>query len=327
MIPLLISIINYRTAEMTLRCARSALDDLAHDGIAGRVVIVDNASGDGSVERIAEWIRGQSDGTPVELVRSESNSGFSGGHNRGMAAADADLYLLLNSDALLRPGFCAAILEAAAAHSRAGFLAPRIEHEDGTRQVSAFRFASPVSEFARGANTGWVDRMARRWKVALGDDADPARIQWVSFACVALRGEMVREIGAMDEGYFLYFEDAEYCLRGRRAGWSIARVPEAAAVHFRGGSGPVKTLHKARRRMPAYYYASRTRFLYQAHGRAGLWTANAAWLMGRGLAQMRRLLGRRPNPAAEAELRDIWTNAHRPLGPRRAPWEDGEAAQ
>jgi GT2 family glycosyltransferase len=327
---LVVSIINYRTAEMTLDCVRSVLDDLrgGADGgrIDGHVVVTDNASGDGSAERIAGWIAAQPAGTPVTLIRSEVNTGFSGGHNIGMGARMADFYLPLNSDAHLRPGFCATMLAAAAAAPRAGLFAPRIEHEDGTPQVSAFRFASPASEFARGANTGWVTRMMRGRLVALGPDPDPDAIEWASFACILLRGDMVRALGPMDEGYFLYFEDAEYCLRARRAGWRIAWVPGARAVHHRGGSGPVKSLQKARRRMPPYYYASRTRFLYQAHGRAGLWAANAAWAAGRALAQTRRLLGRRPNPIAEAEGRDIWTNASRPLGPRRAPWEDGAAS-
>ncbi|MEL7088877.1 MAG: glycosyltransferase family 2 protein, partial [Planctomycetota bacterium] len=75
---------------------------------------------------------------------------------------------------------------------------------------------------------------------------------------------------------------------------------------------------------PGYFYASRTRFLFQAHGRAGLLWANCLWHLGRAIAQARRLLGRTPPPAAEAEARDIWTNAFDPLGPRLAPHELSE---
>jgi GT2 family glycosyltransferase len=313
-----VSIINYRTADLTIQCARSVLDDMG--GIDGRVVVVDNFSGDGSAETIAAWIAGLAD-PRVELVRSQTNSGFSGGHNQGIAAADAAFYLVLNSDAVLRPGFIAAILAAADAHPKAGFVAPRLEGEDGVPQVSCFRFPTPGSELIRGANTAQITRALKRREVALGTDPDPAEIQWASFACILLRREMIDELGPMDEGYFLYFEDAEYCLRGRRAGWGIVHAPQAVAVHFRGGSGPVKTLAKARKRMPAYYYASRTRFLYQAHGRTGLLAANAAWLLGRAIAQGRRLAGKPVYAMAEAEMRDIWINATTPLGPRRAPWE------
>jgi N-acetylglucosaminyl-diphospho-decaprenol L-rhamnosyltransferase len=123
----------------------------------------------------------------------------------------------------------------------------------------------------------------------------------------------------MDEGYFLYFEDAEYCLRARRAGWRIRREPRAVAVHFRGGSGPVKSLARARQRLPAYYYSSRARFFYQAHGTAGLLAANGLWTLGRGLAALRRLAGRSGDNLRQREARDIWINALNPLGPRHAP--------
>lgn len=308
-----VSIINYRTAEMTIDCLRSVLADLA--GHAGQVVVVDNCSGDGSAERIEDWIAAQDPPVPVRLVRSASNSGYSGGHNQGMRAAPADHYLILNSDALLRPGFFAAILWAAAADPRAGLVVPRLEGEDGVPQVNCFRFAGPASEFVRGANSGPVTRLLRRRTVALGTDPADDQIEWASFACILLNGRMVEEIGPMDEGYFLYFEDSEYCLRARRAGWRIRRAPEAVAVHFRGGSGPVKALARARKRAPEYYYRSRSRFLAQAHGRGGLIAANLAWHAGRGLAQLRRLAGRGVNPVAEREAADLWIGASRPLEP------------
>lgn len=311
-----ISIINYRTGPMTLDCVRSVLDDIGD--LDAQVVVVDNASGDGSAEEIAAWIDAQPDGTPVTLVRSASNSGFSGGHNQGMAAVVADHYLILNSDAVLRPGFLRSILAAADAHPDAGLIAPQIETDVGEVQVSCFRFHSPWSELIRGAVSGPVTRLLRRHVVALQPPADPAQIEWASFACILLRGRMADQIGPMDEGYFLYFEDAEYCLRARRAGWGIAPAPDAVAVHFRGGSGPVKTLEKARRRLPAYFYRSRARFFRQAYGPLGPALANFMWSLGRGIAQLRRLTGRNVHPAIEREARDIWAGALHPLRPYQA---------
>lgn len=326
---IVVSIINFRTAEMTCACVQSVLEDLGD--IAGHVVVVDNASGDGSADEIAAWLEGQTETKgkplPVSLVRSPDNTGFSGGHNQGMGHLPAKYYLVLNSDALLRPGFLATILAAAEAQPEIGLFAPRIEYEEGGAQINCFRFAGPLSELMRAAQTGPVSRLFRRRVVALSETPDPANIEWASFACILLRGEMFRALGPMDEGYFLYFEDAEYCLRARRAGWHITHVPEARAIHFRGGSGPVKTLQKAKKRMPGYFYASRSRFLYQAHGRAGLLWANLLWHLGRGIAQARRLLGRTPPPAATGEVRDIWINAFDPLGPRLAPHELDRAPQ
>ena len=314
-----ISIINFRTPELTISCAQSVLEQI--DGVRAEIAIVDNRSDDGSVERLEEWIAGLPPDAPVRLVRSPTNSGFSGGHNQGMAAVSADYYLVLNSDAVLRPGFLRRILAEARLHPKAGFIAPRLEGEDGKVQNSCFRFPGPVSEFIRSANSGPITNALKAFDASLGPDPDEADVQWASFACILLNGRMVREIGPMDEGYFLYFEDAEYCLRARRAGWRVRRCPEAVAVHFRGGSGPVKSLLGQRARLPAYYYSSRTRFMYQAHGRIGLWSANLLWLLGRGIAGLRQLAGRKRNNFRQAEIVDIWTNVWTPLGPRLAPGE------
>ncbi len=312
-----ISIINYRTGAMTIAAAASALDDLGDR--EARLVIVDNASGDGSADEIDAWIKARGD-TRATLVRSATNSGFSGGHNQGMAAApEADAYLILNSDALLRPGFFNAIEAAFAANPEAGLIASRLEYEDGTPQQSCFRFASPTSELIRGAATGPVTRLFRRHVVALDLPPDPDQIEWASFASILLRGDMVRAIGPMDEGYFLYFEDAEYALRATRAGWGVIYAPEARTVHFRGGSGPVNAMQAAKKRMPDYYWRSRTRFFRQAHGVTGPLRANLAWCLGRMIAQSRRLVGRAVPADNEKAARDIWTGLSDPLRPTRAP--------
>lgn len=312
-----ISIINYRTADMTiaaLTSVRAALGDRP-----ARVVVVDNASGDGSADTIADWITSTAD-PRLQLVRSDFNSGFSGGHNQGMAAApDADFYLILNSDAALRPGFFAALLEAAAAHPEAGLLAPQLEWEDGTPQISCFRFASPMSELERSAMSGPVTRLFKRYVTSLDMPVNPAEIEWMSFACILLRGGMVRQIGPMDEGYFLYFEDAEYSLRARRAGWGLRYVPQARAVHHRGGSSPVKTMRASKGRIPMYFWRSRSRFLRQAHGPLGPLLANLAWIAGRSLGWSRLLLGREVPRTNAQEWRDIWSGFLTPLKPDRAP--------
>ena len=312
-----VSIINYKTGPLTIDCVASVLADL--DGLDARVVVVDNASADGSAEAIEAWIAAQPAPCPVRLIRSPVNSGFSGGHNIGIRAAPAEFHLLLNSDALLRPGALRALLDAADATPDAGLFGPRIEHEDGTGQTSCFRFPSPASELIAAAASGPVTALLRRHDVPLDMPPDPASIDWASFACILLRGAMVARIGPMDEGYFLYFEDAEYCLRARRAGWRVAHVPQARVVHLRGRSGPVKKLSAERTRLPGYYWASRTRFLYQAHGRSGLLAANLLWWAGRALAWLRPLSGRPVPRAIDRAGRDLWTNFLHPLGDRRAP--------
>lgn len=243
---ILVSVINYRTAELTIQCVQSVLDDM--QGIEGRVVIVDNASNDGSVEKLRTWISSLEQKEQVNLLEATSNSGFSGGHNQGILSQSADFYLILNSDAVLRPGFLSSMLNAAAQNPTIGLFAPKIEHDTGEVQTSCFRFHSPLSELARGAESGPVSKLLRTREVALAMPPSPDSIEWASFACILLRRETWSDTGPMDTGYFLYFEDVEYCWRARKAGWRIAYVQNAVGVHFRGGSGPVKSLAQERKK-------------------------------------------------------------------------------
>ena len=308
-----VSIINYRTPDLTIAAATSALAAL--DGHEGRVIVVDNASADGSVEALEAWIDSTRD-PRLELVASDHNGGFSAGHNLGMQAApEADYYLILNSDALLHPGFFAPLLAAAEANPKAGLIAPQLEWENAEVQQNCFRFQTITSEFIRAAESGPVTRLFKHRVVALDLPHNPDDIEWASFACILLRAEMVRAIGPMDEGYFLYFEDSEYSLRARRAGWHVAHEPAARAIHFRGGSGPVKTLAAAKKRMPGYFWRSRTRFFRQAYGPLGPLLANTAWVAGRGVACLRLLTGRSIPPSNKAEWNDIWINLFTPLTP------------
>jgi len=314
---IVVSIINYRTADMTIAAVQSVQHALGDR--PAQIVIVDNASGDGSAEQIDTWIAKAND-ERIVLIRSVTNSGFSGGHNQGIAAGpDADFYLILNSDALLRPDFFDMLMPAVEDDRTTGLFAPQLEWEDGTPQISCFRFPRALSEFDRGACSGPVSRVLKRSLVALDMPPDPDRIEWASFACILLRGTMVRDIGLMDTGYFLYFEDAEFALRAGRAGWAIRYVPAARAVHFRGGSGPVKKMQAAKKRLPAYYWKSRTRFLRQAYGPFGPLLANIAWIAGRSVAKLRVFAGRSVPPAHQSESRDIWTGFQSPLKPYSPP--------
>ncbi len=319
---MVISIINYKTPELTIACVESVLMDLARsNNLTAHIVVTDNDSGDNSIQKLTDWVTDHRHTDQVSILASDVNSGFAGGHNRGIARLDAAYYLVLNSDAQVQPGCLGALWHAATARPDAGLVSPVITNQDGTPHSSHFRFHSPASEFIRGACSGPITRLLHRHEVAPQVPLTVQQADWVSFACVLLSRAMIRDIGPMDEGFFLYFEDAEYCLRAKRAGWTMAHTPQAVAMHIGGGSGPVVALAKAHARLPAYYYSARTRFFFLAYGRGGLWRANFCWALGRAVARLRWLAGRRPYPAASQEAIDIWRNIWSPLGPRFAPWE------
>jgi hypothetical protein len=311
-------VINYKSAGLIRDCLSSFAADL--EPLDARVAVVDNFSNDGSAEEIERWL---ADGAPwkrrVLFIRSRTNSGFSGGNNQGIAALDARFHLLLNSDTIVRPGALSALLAAAAREKDAGVIAPRLEDPDGTPQISCFRFHSPLSEFLSAAQTGPLDALFRFAVVPVPVSETSADCQWVSFACVLIRREALDAAGPMDEGYFMYFEDADYCARVRRAGFRIVYEPAARIVHLRGGSAPVKALMKAKKRPPAYYYAARTRYFRKWYGPVGHVAANLMWLAGRGVARLRSLIGKPAPLLCEDQDTDQWINWRDPLGDRRAP--------
>jgi GT2 family glycosyltransferase len=141
----------------------------------------------------------------------------------------------------------------------------------------------------------------------------PEDTDWVSFAAVMIRRETIERVGPLDEGFFMYFEDADYCRRARRAGWRVRFCPDARVVHLRGGSSRVKSLSAARRRLPAYYSASRARYYAKYYARSGLWLGNALWAAGRLISLAREIVEGRPSHACEREGRDIWTHWKDPL--------------
>jgi hypothetical protein len=302
---LAVVIVNYNTADLVIDCLESLLPEL--HGVDAQVIVVDNVSADGSVALLRDWINARG-ASHFQVIEAATNAGFSAGNNLGMSAVDADYYLLLNSDTIVRPGAISILLKTADDISEAGLVSPRLEWLDSTPQESCFRCLSPFSELIGSAQTGPITALLKRFDVPLPVGDSVGRPYWTSFACVLLRGEMVNAIGPMDEGFFMYFEDVEYCRRARGAGWQVVHNPNARVVHLRGGSSPVKQRTLQRKRLPHYYYAARTRFYYLAYGWLGLTLANIFWSAGRCVSKSREILERRGLGVPDKQWLDIWTN-------------------
>ena len=316
---LAVVLLNYRRADLVAQCLDSLAEDVATRP-HWRVVVVDNDSRDGSAEHIASTIADRGYGAWASLLLSPRNGGFSAGNNAGIASTLAEHYVLLNSDTIVRPGALRALLASIAAQPEVGLLAPRLEGPDGTPQESCFRYANPASELTAAAATGPISALFNRFEVALPPSAAPVDAEWVSFACVLIRAQALREIGPLDEGFFMYFEDMDYCRRAWAKGWRIRYEPSARVVHLRGGSSPVKQAFAERRRVPRYYFAARTRYFAKHYGgRWGVLLANAAWHLGRAIAWLRETFGKKQPHTAERHARDLWTAWWRPLDPPQAP--------
>jgi len=317
---LAVVVLNYKTPALVMDCLATLESELDHE--LDVCVVVDNCSGDGSDSQIGLAIKEKKWAGWARLVRSESNDGFSAGNNVGMNAVDAEFYLLLNSDTLVQEGAIDELFRAAHAEPSVGIFGPRLQWPDGKAQNSCFRDKSVWSELIASAQSGPVTRMFADRDVSMGVFDEPTRADWVSFACVFVRKTVVEKIGPMDEGYFMYFEDADYCRKARRAGFKVMYWPSAQVVHLRGGSAPVKSAAAARKRLPKYFYASRSRYYANFGGRLGLFAANAAWTIGWCIAFVRRVFQGRRIGTPKRALRDNWTAFRTPM--RR--WRPGGAS-
>ena len=309
---LCIVIINYRTPKLVIDCLASLENEI--ESGKDSVIVVDNASGDDSISQI-EGAIAKNSWDFVKMLPSPVNGGFSAGNNLGIKAVKADAYLLLNSDTIVRTGAIAFLLQAMENNPEAGLISPRLEWPDGTPQISCFRYLSPISELIKAARTSLVTKLFKTYDVPLPVSDKPIKPQWTSFACVLIRQEVIEQIGLMDEGYFMYFDDVDYCRKAINAGWQILHCPQARVVHLRGGSSSVKAELATRKRPKPYYYASRTRYFTTFYGSVGLWLANICWLIGRSISLARELIKNKQPHTCEYEAQDIWKNWRSPMKP------------
>ncbi|MGE0708216.1 MAG: glycosyltransferase family 2 protein [Planctomycetota bacterium] len=290
-------VLNYRTPALVLRCLEALLPQL--DPARDAALVVDNGSGDGSAAELGRALARR--GWPARLVAAERNGGFASGMNLGIRVAPARSYLLLNSDAVPRPGAVLALRERLAREPGVGLVGPRLEAEDGAPQLSAFRFPSPLSELLEAARTGLLARhQVPVWPESRAEQGGD--IDWLSFAAVLIRARLLEEVGLLDDGFFMYYEDVELCRRARRAGWRLALEPQARVAHVGGASSRGRGASERRARWRA---ASRRRY-FLGEGPGRLLAANLGRTLGSGLSWLRDVLGPRP-PALEAlSLRQTW---------------------
>ncbi len=308
-VELAVIVLNYRTPGMVIDCLESLEGQI--QAPAQQVVVVDNNSGDDSAAQIQGAIRDRGWDAWVRFVQSDVNGGFAAGNNVGIRSAEAQIYLLLNSDTIVRPGAIETITRTLAAHPEVHMLGPRLEWPDGEHQVSTFRYGTPVTELLYASNTGVVARLFPEHVVARSLDSWTVGIDWVSFACIAIRREVLDRVGLLDERYFMYFEDMAFCRKATRAEFMIAYQPEARVVHLRGGSSPVKEATRQRKRRPMYYSNARSHYFRSFYGLPGHVLANLLWTLGWCIGLLR---GRRGGVAKE--WRDIWASPRHEMGVR-----------
>jgi N-acetylglucosaminyl-diphospho-decaprenol L-rhamnosyltransferase len=304
---LLVVIVNYRVADLTIGCLRSVAEEV--DRTPGvRVAVCENGTGDDSANRIQQAIIDNDWSAWCTLTAISPNLGFTGGNNAilrpAMQSADPPQYfLLLNADTIVRPNAFKALIDFMDEHPSIGIAGCRLEELDGTPQRSAFRSLSPASEFEEGLKLGLISRLLRRWVVAPPVRDQAFETDWVSGACMIIRKEVFGDVGFLDEGFYTYFDDCDFCLNASRKGWPTWYVPTARVAHLKGRSTGVKNRDPAR--LPSYYFQARRRYFLKNHGPVYAALADLGQIVGQALWRLRVLLTRRQDPSPPHYLGDL----------------------
>lgn len=267
-----VCIVNWNTRQDLEQAIASVLTSEA--GLSLEVIVLDNASTDGSAEMVRERFPG------VTLLRSGENVGFARGYNRAIGAARSRHVLALNPDTVVCPGALGRLVSFMDAQPDAGAAGPRLLNSDGSLQYSCRHFPTPMAAILRNTFLGRLrprNRHTRSYLMADWDHGTAQPVDWVSGAALCLRREAWEQVGGFDEGFFMYAEDMDWCLRAQQSGWKVYYVPDAVIVHHIGRSSDqrpfpmVVAFHRSMARFYLKHYASKWPPVIRLVPVAGIW--------------------------------------------------------
>ena len=275
MVDLSIIIVNWNVRDLLRRCLLSL--QTGSSSLRVEVIVVDNGSTDGSVEMVrAEFPQ-------VHLIANPDNRGFPAANNQGIKIAQGRYVLLLNPDTEVLGDALATMVGFADDHPDVGVVGPQLVNPDGSVQSSRRRFPTLATAFFEST---WLQpyaprRLLERYYVLDRPDDEVQDVDWVTGAALMARREAIEQVGPMDEGFFMYSEELDWCRRFREAGWRVVYLPMAQIVHHVGKSSeqvlPARHIH---------FQTSKVRYFRKYHGPLAAevlrWflLGNYAWQLG-----------------------------------------------
>ena len=254
--------LSYNTRDLTRQALSSVL--AAVEGLAVEIFVVDNASADGSADMVAEEF------PQVKLIRNAANVGFAAGNNVALRQVAGEYALLINTDTIVRRDALRTMVEFLDAHPGAGACGCKILDPDGTLQLDSRRgFPTPLAAFCKMSGLSRLfpkHPLIAHYHMTYLDPEQTAEVEVLSGSCMMVRKAAMDQVGLLDEDYFMYGEDIDWCYRFHQAGWKIYYVPTTEIIHFRGESGrgtPLKILYRKSQAMSIFvnkHMARRYRF-------------------------------------------------------------------
>lgn len=300
-------IVTYRSVREIGRCL-AALDA---SGMPVSVVVVDNASGDGSADAAEAAGRGMD----LRVVRNPTNTGFAKAVNQGIGLSTTDLVLVLNPDCYVRPDTIGRVVHEMQQRARIGMAGCLLLNPDGTEQAGCRRYVpTPWRALIRVLRLHHLSHLHPRFNGFLMNNEplpnDPITLEAISGAFMLLRREALADVGLLDEGYFMHCEDLDWCMRFRERSWRILFVPGTSAEHDKGRSSNARPL-----RVEWYKHRGMVRFYLKFFRRrypglllwaviASVWSrfaiVAARMVLRRAVAPLRRRKGRPPEASQPA---------------------------
>lgn len=263
-------VLNYKTGALAVRCLSSLIEDLDQSDCDYHIYMVDNCSPDDSATLLKNSITQNNWSPKVTFIEATKNGGYAYGNNLGIRAAiehyDPDYLWLVNPDTRVLPNAAGALLNFLAEHPQVGLCGSRLQDEDSTLQISAFRFPSLISEIIDYSQLGLLSRAFKNHNILMPPSESNIQTDWVAGASLMIRRAVFDSIGLMDENYFLYYEEVDYILTARRTGYRCWYVPSSRVIHMVGAATGISDHRKQAPRRPKYWFESRRRYFLKNRG-------------------------------------------------------------
>lgn len=246
-----IIIVNWNTKGELLHCLASLIQP-GQDG-AREIILVDNGSSDGSAGEVKKGF------SSVRVIENDGNLGFSRAANQGIRGSSGTYLLLLNPDTEVRKGALQRLVTFMEEHPEAGSAGPRLLNADGTPQNSIANFPSLATELLNKSllRRFFPERYPGKERIYPA----PIEVDSVIGACMVVRRKVLEDVGLLDEDYFLFLEETDWCYRMKKAGWKVYHVPGAEVIHYQG-----KGAERDKKRAKVEYYRSRYLFFKKNRG-------------------------------------------------------------
>lgn len=299
-------VVNWNTRDLLAQCLRSVFSSI-HD-IDFEVVVLDNASTDGSADMVRTLF------PQVKLIANAQNQGFAGGNNLALKHAGGRFLLLLNPDTIVQENSVNRLCEALRACSALGAVGAQLLNPDGSHQRSWEYFPSLQTELPVVNRLASTDPQPLDCVLA-GERLPLLAVDWVSGACLMIRRETLEQVGVLDEDYWLYTEETDWCYRAHVAGWQIALMPEAQVVHLARAASRQRFVETM-----LHFYRSRLLFLSKHRGRvqaclvqATLCLKAVAWMAAPAISPLSQAFPDLPPSAVRAAYRSLLKYLLQPL--------------